>query len=308
MSAPTVSVVIPTYNRESVVGAAIDSALGQTHPSIEVVVVDDGSTDTTLDVLSGYGDSIVVHRQENSGVAAARNAGIAASSGAVVMFVDSDEALLPEAAALHVMGLSGSSDAVASMGDLILASPDGTNTSLLRERKVRPTMFRGLWMNPQDVVATRFLFTNQTVAFRRSVLDGVGWFDESLWVMEDFDFALRLSAAGPWAFTSIPVAVRTVDSVRGLTDEAESDPARLHETIESICERALSAETLTSGVARRAVARMLRRARRRHPDSSSVAASIAGFVDEGLIERVYRNAPWFPRADIQPFPADTTAA
>ena len=82
-------------------------------------------------------------------------------------------------------------------------------------------------MNAQDVVATRFVYTNQTVAFRRSVIEEIGAFDAGLWVMEDFDFALRLAAHGPWAFTSRAVAIRHEGTEGSLTDLASSEESKL---------------------------------------------------------------------------------
>ncbi len=81
MSRTKVSVVIPTYNRAHCVGEAIESVLAQTYKDFEIIVVDDGSTDNTAEVLARFGDRIRVIRQENSGVSAARNAGIRAASG-----------------------------------------------------------------------------------------------------------------------------------------------------------------------------------------------------------------------------------
>lgn len=91
-----VSVVIPTYNYARFLGEAIDSALAQTRPALEVIVVDDGSTDATSEVLAAYGDRIRVLRQQNQGVAAARNAGIAAARGEYLAFLDSDDAWYPQ--------------------------------------------------------------------------------------------------------------------------------------------------------------------------------------------------------------------
>ena len=96
MHSPTiVSAIIPTYNRAHLVTEAIDSVLAQTYPHIEVIVVDDGSTDDTMARLAPYGSRIRVIRQENAGPAAARNKGIAASSGGLVAFLDSDDLWLP---------------------------------------------------------------------------------------------------------------------------------------------------------------------------------------------------------------------
>ncbi len=89
---PLVTAIIPTYNRAEIVGKAIDSVLAQTYPNIQVVVVDDGSTDGTRDVLRGYGDRIEPIFQPNAGVGHARNAGIQAARGAFIAFLDSDDA------------------------------------------------------------------------------------------------------------------------------------------------------------------------------------------------------------------------
>jgi GT2 family glycosyltransferase len=93
--APTVSVVIPTYNRRDVVRRAIESALAQTYPPIEIIVIDDGSTDDTQAVLADYGARIRLIRQPNAGVCAARNRGIDAAGGDFVAFLDSDDAWEP---------------------------------------------------------------------------------------------------------------------------------------------------------------------------------------------------------------------
>src|ERR1039457_5929793 len=90
-----VSVIMPTYNRGYVVGEAIESILNQTYDNIEVVVVDDGSTDNTQEKLKEYGDRIRVVYQRNSGPAAARNRGIRAARGEIIAFLDSDDVWLP---------------------------------------------------------------------------------------------------------------------------------------------------------------------------------------------------------------------
>jgi glycosyltransferase involved in cell wall biosynthesis len=95
---PTVSIVIDNYNYERFVGNAIESALGQTYPSVEVVVVDDGSTDGSREVIDRYRHRVVVVEQANGGQAAALNAGFAASRGELVIFLDADDELRPQAA------------------------------------------------------------------------------------------------------------------------------------------------------------------------------------------------------------------
>ncbi|NJO49983.1 MAG: glycosyltransferase family 2 protein [Leptolyngbyaceae cyanobacterium RM2_2_4] len=93
-----VSIVINNYNYGRYLGNAINSALGQTYSNTEVIVVDDGSTDQSREVISGYGDRIVAILKENGGQASALNAGFAASQGEIICFLDSDDVFLPNKA------------------------------------------------------------------------------------------------------------------------------------------------------------------------------------------------------------------
>src|SRR5687768_199170 len=91
-----VSVIIPTYNSGSLVVQAVEGVLAQTRQAEEVIVVDDGSTDDTAERLQQFGERIRVVRQANGGVATARNAGLRASSGDLVAFLDADDAWHPQ--------------------------------------------------------------------------------------------------------------------------------------------------------------------------------------------------------------------
>jgi glycosyltransferase involved in cell wall biosynthesis len=93
-----VSLVVNNYNYARFLGAAIDSALAQTHPRTEVIVVDDGSTDSSREVIAGYGDRVIPVFKENGGQASAFNTGFGVSRGEVIVFLDADDKLLPTAA------------------------------------------------------------------------------------------------------------------------------------------------------------------------------------------------------------------
>jgi glycosyltransferase involved in cell wall biosynthesis len=92
---PLFSVIIPTYNRAALIGQAVDSVFAQMYNDYEVIVVDDGSTDRTTDVLQDYGDRIRVLHQQNTGPGAARNAGVRQARGVYVAFLDSDDVWFP---------------------------------------------------------------------------------------------------------------------------------------------------------------------------------------------------------------------
>ncbi len=94
-SKPLVSVIIPTYNRGWCLSEAIDSVLAQDFQDYELIVVDDGSTDNTREILNGYEHEIIVLQQANKGVSAARNRGIAEAGGQLIAFLDSDDVWLP---------------------------------------------------------------------------------------------------------------------------------------------------------------------------------------------------------------------
>ena len=97
MNLPVVSVIITSFNYAEYIARTIESVLSQTYPTIELIVVDDGSTDGSMAVIAGFGDRLRCIAQENGGEAAASNTGFAASRGAIVMFLDSDDVLYPDA-------------------------------------------------------------------------------------------------------------------------------------------------------------------------------------------------------------------
>ena len=101
MSAPRFSVIIPAYNAEAFIARAIDSVLAQTWPAHEILVVDDGSADSTARIVAGYGEGVRYLRQENAGVSAARNAGARAATGDWLAFLDADDWYYPDRLKWH---------------------------------------------------------------------------------------------------------------------------------------------------------------------------------------------------------------
>jgi glycosyltransferase involved in cell wall biosynthesis len=192
---PKVSVIIPTYNRAQMLCDAIDSALNQTFRNREVIVVDDGSTDETEDVLRArYGDRIRYRYQENQGRAAARNRGIDMASGEYLVFLDSDDWLLPHALEVQTAYLDHHPSVDVVYGDGYYCDKD--RKPLQRISLERPAI-------PEDGLAAIMVLHNIIVAthsamVRRQALEKLDHpaFDIRLEGTEDADFWLRLTARG----------------------------------------------------------------------------------------------------------------
>lgn len=182
-----VSAIIPTYNRRDLVRRAIDSALAQTEPPEEIVVVDDGSTDGTGEALrAAYGTRIRYLWQTNAGVSAARNAGMRVARGRYIALLDSDDTWLPEKTALQRAWLEARPDFGMVLCDVVRVDADGTPYDTFFRREVLREdgwALRHLLLNPSLVPASAM--------FRREVFAKIGGFDTALRTAEDIDFHLR---------------------------------------------------------------------------------------------------------------------
>jgi len=122
---PTISVIIPVYNREQYVAEAIRSVLAQTHPATEIWVIDDGSTDNSAAVIQAFGDTVRYYRQPNGGAAAARNQGVELATGDFLAFLDSDDRWLPHKLALQLAEFEQNPDLAMAFGHVRqFCSPD----------------------------------------------------------------------------------------------------------------------------------------------------------------------------------------
>ncbi len=208
MSKPLVSAIIATYNRADTVCKAIESILGQTYDNIEVVVVDDGSTDDTESALRPFGSRLHIIRQPNAGPAVARNRGIAAARGEIISFLDSDDIWLPQKIERQVRLLQRAGKSVpCCICNATLQFTSRPVTTSFQNALLESTEEEGLWLNVTETLLNRFVLFNQTVAIRREALEKAGTFDETLKYLEDYDLPLRLSLLGPWAFIREPLVV-----------------------------------------------------------------------------------------------------
>jgi glycosyltransferase involved in cell wall biosynthesis len=156
-----VSTIIPAYNSARTIREAIDSALAQDFDGQEIIVVDDGSTDSTSAILESYGGRIKVITQPNSGPAVARNAGAQAGTGEYLAFLDSDDLWLPHKLAESVKALSANQFAVLAFSDCIALREDGRQETLWRSGRAPclEEMMKGGWpILPSAVVMRRAAF------------------------------------------------------------------------------------------------------------------------------------------------------
>jgi glycosyltransferase involved in cell wall biosynthesis len=232
-----VSVVIPAFNRETTIRRAVESIFSQTYHSIQLIVVDDGSTDGTLNALSEYGDRVLVISQKNAGPSAARNTGIRAAMGEIVAFLDSDDEWLPTKIQEQVR-LMADPSVVCCLCDSTMQYADGSVRTSFAAAGLHPTMREGVWTNPAEVLVNRFVLFNQAVAVRRTALDCAGYFPQEMRIMEDYDLALRLAALGPWAFTTQRLVVWHGGAYNSLSAGIGGDkiPAITHLILTKFCE------------------------------------------------------------------------
>lgn len=201
MSAPPlVSVVVPVYNRADLVAATLDSVLAQDHPRIELIALDDGSSDASPEVLARYADRARLYSHPNMGESRTVNRGFSLASGDVVTVLSSDDLLAPGAVSAAVERLEREPALVGVYGDYDLIDGEGRRIGHVT----------GLDFDYQRMLATFMDFPAGPGAFvRRGAAEAVGGRDPSFRYVADFDFWLRVGLVGPMA--RLP---RTVASYR----------------------------------------------------------------------------------------------
>ncbi|MDB9281516.1 glycosyltransferase family 2 protein [Halorubrum ezzemoulense] len=182
----TVSVVIPTYNRADVLPRAIESVLNQTYSDFEIIVVDDGSTDNTEEVVTSYTDDRVeyIPFSGNEGANAARNEGIRQSNGKYISFLDSDDKLLPTYFEECVVQLDNSGDDIGAVFTSFRVYEDGS----LSDITVAPSGRVGF----QDIIEENSIGGFSCITIKRSVFESIEQLDEDLPSSQDYDFFIRL--------------------------------------------------------------------------------------------------------------------
>ncbi len=196
-----VSVIIPAYNSAQFIAETIQSVLAQTYADFEIIVVDDGSTDTTLDVLSSFGEQIKVLAKPNGGPASARNLAIRNASGEYIAFLDADDLWMPEKLAEQVAFLETHPEVGMTYSEALMFSEVGG------EKQIRGKIgFTGETSFCHLLLGDHI--PNSTVMMRRECVDKIGWLNESraLVAVEDYEYWLRLAKAFPIRAIAKPLA------------------------------------------------------------------------------------------------------
>ena len=213
----TVSVVIPTYNRAHTVIDAVRSVLTQRYRDLELIVVDDGSTDDTAARLAAIADPrLRVITGRHAGVSAARNLGVSKASGQLVSFLDSDDLWHPDKLAVEVAFLARHPEVHAVFTDLEKRHGEQVFPSFMRQTAVfsrrlrRATYPDGLILEAREMRLTlleEVPIKPSALTLRRAAFDAIGGFDEAWSSSEDWEFLLRLAREHRFGYLDRPLAV-----------------------------------------------------------------------------------------------------
>lgn len=227
---PLISIVTPTYNRANFLPEAIESVLSQDYENYELLIIDDGSTDNSKDVIEKYMDSKKIRYlyQSNSGQSVARNRGIEEANGDFICFLDSDNRWLPGKLSASVEAFERNPEADIVYGDVVLINEQGHEFS-------RKNMKRYSGKITTHLLKDNCVSMNTTMSKTNSIR-AVGGFSGQVKVADDYDLWLRLSAE--YTYKYIP---KLMADYRVMTNQISSDKKRRFSSNEEIIRRFLVA-------------------------------------------------------------------
>lgn len=192
---PLVTVIVPAFNASAYIEETLNSILCQTHGNCETIVIDDGSTDTTVDIVSTYGQKIRLVKQDNKGAAAARNRGAHEARGEWLAFLDADDLWAPSKLEKQLSSL-GSRGWCYTDTEFIGGANNGLRDSHFT------TKYQGNVL--EQLVQGNFISTS-TVLIKRDIFEATGGFDESLRSIQDWEFWTRVAEQHPIAYVDEPL-------------------------------------------------------------------------------------------------------
>ena len=187
MTDPLVTVIIPCFSHVQYLGESIESALAQDYPHVEIVVVDDGSPEHPDLVVQRY-PTVTLVRQANRGISSARNHGLRVSGGEFIVFLDADDRLTPGSLRAGVTAMQEGDDIGAVFGNIVLIDPKGLPLAAATSRRRPVGRISYLQLLEENVIGPPI-----TAMFRRSAVEAVSGFDESIRFTEDFELYLRVA-------------------------------------------------------------------------------------------------------------------
>ena len=208
-SEPTASIVVPAYNCASTIAETINSILSQTYEDLELIIVDDGSTDETLRAIAKFEDlRIRIVRQTNRGLAGAHNTGIAEARGQYIGFCDADDVWLPEKLERHITHLKARKDVGISFSGSELIDVSGKSLGIRQSPKL-------LNLTAADIFKRNPIGNGSSAVIRRDALQGFAyrptgeterdwWFDETFRQSDDIEGWLRFALTQDWRIEGIP--------------------------------------------------------------------------------------------------------
>jgi glycosyltransferase involved in cell wall biosynthesis len=229
MTAPLVSIIIPAYNARRFVRTAVESTLAQTHQRVEVIVVDDGSTDDTAAVLASIRNRILWVSRANGGPAAARNTGLTLATGEYVTFLDADDRILPDKLRRQLHCLAGTPSAGWVYCDVLYVDEGGRHLYRASERFAYAKRARLEGHLFPELFSGNFIPVHAPL-FRRQCLREVEPLDENrrLIGQEDWDLLLRLSVRAEAAYVPEVLAECLVHSGSLSANPTARDRGRFH--------------------------------------------------------------------------------
>ena len=216
---PSVSVIIPTYNRSALLVNALESVLRQTYTDYELIVIDDGSTDDTRERLQPYMERIRYYYQENRGASAAQNSGVRIATGKWISILGSDDVWRPTKLARQFEVLSALGDEYgACVTNCDYIGNSGMSSTVFDEAGIKTDQAFGPLENPIQYIVKENGICVQSLLLLRTLFNELGGFDESLGLSEDRDLIFRLSFKTKFCFISAPlVSIDRTPGVQRLT-------------------------------------------------------------------------------------------
>lgn len=254
-SLPTISVILPTYNRAKFIARAINSILNQTYTDYEIIVVDDGSVDNTKEILKPYMGKIEYIYHEHLGASAARNVGIKAAKGEYIAFLDSDDEWLPEKLSIQMSSLASDEKIVAHSVNAVFSPRGDRKNTTFEECKFSLKQRSGILENPFFwLLKYHALVAPQTTLCRKKAVLAAGLFDESIPYLEDYEFMCRLALQGNWSFCwdKLVIVHRETEIGSQLSHVYRKDPIETFLMRKRICEKFLKNPKIM-GLERKAV-------------------------------------------------------